>query len=90
MKLSEEERWQLKLIRLANEVSKRRPDLSVESYFNPTLLVHRHEFNIYSYPNRSWVLYDSELGVASDAKATYKWALNECKKKGLIDEGYDN
>lgn len=84
MRLSKEERWQLKLIRLIKEVHRRHPKYGFEYNFEPNLEYFPHVFAVYDYSNRSYVVIDTEYESGSTAEEVYKWALHQCKRKGLI------
>jgi hypothetical protein len=88
MILSEEEVWQLKLIRLAREVQRNHSDLAIFYSYHPISSFNQHEFAVYKYSDNSIIVCNEDNKNKDTAEKSYKWLLNECKKKGLIDEGY--
>lgn len=78
MRLNREERYQLKLIRLAKEVHRRTGDWASYQY-EPAYLPHR--FVVFKQDIGNHVVYTSGFKTA---KACYEWAVAECKEKGLI------
>lgn len=84
MRLSKEERWQLKLIRLATEVQRRNSDLVAAYSFNPRLSFNPHDFWVYQYSTTNWIVYNEGYECRKTAEEVYKWALDQCKRKNLI------
>lgn len=79
MRLTKEERYQLKLIRLAKEVC-RRTDLCASYEYEPTYM-RTHRFKVYDARINDYIIYT--LGSYT-SEAIYKWAVEQCRKKGLI------
>lgn len=80
MRISKEEFYQLKLIRLAKEIS-RSSDYRPEYEYNPHFETMTHKFAVFTDSCNDSVIWNSGFDTA---KACYDWALDECRKEGLI------
>ena len=80
MRLKKEERYQIKLIRLAKAIS--RSKLFDAAYdYKPWTQYLGHSFRVHSSPDCNFVVYTHGLKTAEDC---YKWTFAECKEKGVI------
>lgn len=79
MRLTKEERYQLKLIRLANEIL-RSGSFDASYGYKPWVGFIPHSFYVLN-PLCEFVIYETGFKTA---ESCYKWAVAECKKKGLI------
>lgn len=80
MKFNREEWYQLKLIRLAKEISDSSDYRPVYEY-NPHFKSMVHEFRVFTDSCSDLVIWNSGFETA---KACYDWALDECRKEGLV------
>lgn len=80
MRISKEERYQLKLIRLAKEILRSGSFEASYRYISWACSI-SHSFHVSSPLCDGFVIY--ETGFIT-AESCYKWAVAECKKKGVI------
>lgn len=80
MRLNKEERYQLKLIRLAKEIS-RSSDCRPVYEYNPHFESMTHAFKVFTDSCSESVIWNSGFDTA---KSCYEWALDECRKEGFI------
>lgn len=80
MRISKEERYQLKLIRLAKEIS-RSGSLVVNYSYYPSFNTFAHQFHASHFDADDFLVYHTGFKTA---EACYKWAVDECRRKGVI------
>lgn len=80
MRLNKEERYQLKLIRLAKEIS-RSGSFIVNYSYNPSFNTIAHQFHASYFDADDFLVYRTGFETA---EACYKWAVDECRRKGVI------
>jgi hypothetical protein len=81
MRLKREERYQLKLIRLAKEVYRRTGNWATYEH-QPAFTGSPHQFSVFNTRDKKRIV-QYQYGIDT-AEACYEWAVAECRKEGLI------
>lgn len=80
MRLNKEERYQLKLISLAKEISRSSGYRPVYEY-NPHFETMTHAFTVFTDSCNDFVIWNSGFDTAQEC---YNWVLDKCRKEGLV------
>lgn len=84
MRLSKEERWQLKLIRLVKEVRRRNPENIYPCYAYDTMSPRYMAFTVWDKDEADYIIDKKYQGYDLSAREQYEAALYFCKREGLI------